>query len=515
MQRLATTFIWATVAVFSAAAAGCSFILDKDSKQCSSNADCEPLGTNHPVCNVELGVCEASGLGPDNCFLGTPKTQTEYFNQCSRSKCEPFDNCARLGMCSANISLPMAAAPSNPTPPPLVNSVADPSIACEAGMPAGQTIYMFGTSDFAPMLKAAQKQLSMKSPAYRAVFQGATSCNGAAAVFQTTKMKDPTMLGKGGWAFYFNDAGEQINCLIEAPYNSASLGHAVDIGVSNLYAQTCNATFTTGTTVAEYTGPVVPFVFSVLATSSQKSISTEAAHLAFGLGGKTPPNSGLNPPSPWDDFTQFSIRNATAGSTVLTSKLIDVPANMFWGIDRQTTDNLRDSLLTATSQEKALGILSIDFNDKNRDNLKALYLQSKGQLCGYQPDSSPTSFDKINVRDGHYPLWGYVHFFTPLIQGTPSQAASQFVLQFGVPKLEQGLIDDIVAASLVPQCAMTVQRSAEIGDFAPKPGFSCGCYFDSKVKGGKEIPDGCMKCSQSSECPTARPNCNYGFCEAQ
>ena len=33
------------------------------------------------------------------------------------------------------------------------------------------------------------------------------------------------------------------------------------------------------------------------------------------------------------------------------------------------------------------------------------------QLCGYLPDSTGTSFDKKNVRDGHYWLWGAQHFY--------------------------------------------------------------------------------------------------------
>lgn len=508
MQRALATILWVSCAVLGAATAGCSFVLDSGTQQCHVDSDCDHFD-NHPFC--QEGVCVPSGLGPKGCVIGTPQSQTDYLNACSTSKCEPFDNCGRLGMCGSSFTLPAPQPPQIQTIPPLVNPVADPTVACSAG--AANVIYMFGTSDFAPMLKAAQKQLSMRSPPYRAVFQNATSCAGANAVYKAINMKDPPQLGKGGWAFYFDDAGNQVNCLIEAPYNSASLGHPVDIGVSNLYAQTCDPTYTTGGAVAEYTGPVVPFVFSVLATSTQVSISTEAAHMIFGLGGKAPVGSGLMDAAPWNDYTQYSIRNKSAGSTVLTARLIKVPEDMFWGIDRLSTDNLRDALLTATSQDKAIGILSIDYNDKNRDNLRALYLQysSKGQLCGYQPDSSPTTYDKINVRDGHYPLWGYVHFFTPLVAGSPSPAASAFVLQFGVQRLEQALVDDIIAASLVPQCAMTVQRNSEIGDFMPKPGFQCGCYFDYKTKGKST----CQSCMTAEQCPSTRPSCNYGFCEAQ
>jgi hypothetical protein len=257
---------------------------------------------------------------------------------------------------------------------------------------------------------------------------------------------------------------------------------------------------------------VVPFVLSVPATSTEKSISAAAAHFVFGLGGKaplTPP--GMHDAAPWTDPNSYAIRSGTSGSTVLTGLMADVNTK-FWGVDRQSTENLRDSLLASTSSNSSIGILSIDFNDKNRDNLKALYLQSKGQTCGYLPDSSPTTIDKINVRDGHYPLWGYVHFFTRLnpTTGVPSAAANAMILLFNVQRIGQKLVDDIIAASLTPQCAMKVARTGEMSDFAPRSesAFQCGCYFDFKTKGKND----CQSCTTAEQCPGQAP-CNYGFCE--
>lgn len=500
-----TTMAWAACALLCGAVAGCSLILDNETTQCQVDADCERFG-GHPYC--QKGVC--SELGPDNCVADEPRTQSDYLNACSTSRCVPFDNCERLGLCTSDQPLPPTVDPTTLAIPALLNQVPMPTAACSDNISPTNVIYMFGSADFAPLLKAAQKALSVHSPPYRAVFQNASSCAGVGSIFNDTNMKDPPDPSKGGWAFYFDDTGQQVNCLIEAPYNPSSLGTPVDIGVSDLYAKTCNPAFVPGTAVAEYTGPVVPFVLSVPATSQEQSISAAAAHMIFGLGGKAPVGSGLKDAMPWDDFTAYSIRNAGAGSTVLTARLVDVPPAKFWGVDRLSTDNLRDSLLTSTAKDKAIGILSIDFNDKNRDNLRALYLQVEGQLCGYQPDSSPTTYDKVNVRDGHYPLWGYVHFFTPRIAGTPSPAASAMVLQFGVPRLEQQLVDDIIAASLVPQCAMKVARTDEVGGFVPQIGFQCGCYFDFKTKGRTS----CTTCASSEECPSDHPACNYGYCEA-
>lgn len=483
-------------------ATACNVVLDRDANQCTVDADCEKFG-GLPVC--ESNVCVASGLGPEGCVnTAAPASQADYLNACSTSKCVPFDNCARLGLCTDGVSLPAARTPSNPTIPPLVNAVPAPTVSCSNGTP--NMIYMYGAADFAPLLQAAQPLLSANNPPYRAVFQNASSCAGVASIFDSTKrmMKDPTNPNTGGWAFYFDDTGKQVNCLLEP-----TTGNTIDIGVSDLYAPTCNPAYQPGAAVGEYSGPVVPFVLSVPATSSEQSISVEAAHAVFGLGGRMN-DARFKDAMPWTDPNYYFVRNSGAASTVLTSLLVDVPASAFWGVDRLSTENLRDSLLASTSMSQSIGIVSIDYNDKNRGNLRALYLQTKQQKCGYQPDSTPTSYDKINVRDGHYPLWGYVHFFTRLgAGGVPSAAASMMVLRFAVPRLEQSLIDNIIAASLIPQCAMKVVRTSEVGNFATQTGFQCGCYFDFKTKNKTS----CQTCTSAEDCTASAPACNYGYCE--
>src|SRR5207247_437307 len=165
--------------------------------------------------------------------------------------------------------------------------------------------------------------------------------------------------------------------------------------------------------------------------------------MVFGLGGKG--SAGLKDAAPWTDPTYYFIRNGSSGSTVLSALLFNVPKTKFWGVDRLSTDNLRDSMLASTAVEQSIGILSIDYADKNRGNLRSLYLQSPGQSCGYLPDANKNSFDKMSVRDGHYPLWGYQHLFTPVGPGgVPSDSAKAFVTRISVSRLDQTLIDNII-----------------------------------------------------------------------
>lgn len=481
------------------AASGCTLLVDRDGSQCESDADCAHFAGN---LTCQSGVCSA--LGPQGCFEGTPTTQLEYLNACSTSSNVPFDNCGKLGICDSSAALPQTVDPSNPTIMGLVNTPPEPTGLCTDGVRSGGVIYMLGAADFGPLMRAVQPFLAQGASPYRAVFQNSSSCAGVTAIFTSATMKNPSNPALGGWAFYFDSNGVQQNCRLPDG------GVPIDIGVSDLYAETCNADYHAGGDVAEYLGPVVPFVLSVPTMSSEQSISVAAAHMVFGLGGKAPAGSGLKD-APWNDRQNFAIRNSGAASTVLTALLADVPRTKFWGVDRLSTDNLRDTLLSApkSAVNSSIGILSVDYNDKNRGNLRALYLQSPGQLSGYQPDSSPTTVDKANVRDGHYPLWGYVHFFTSSNGGTgPTEQARAMVLKFNVPKLEQGLLDDIIDASLIPACAMKVERTGEIGDYKPQTNFQCGCYFDARTKHKTD----CEVCETSEQCAGGAA-CNYGYCE--
>jgi hypothetical protein len=477
-----TTFIRTMFVAMLGIGTGCSFVLDSD-----------------------------TGLGPPGCFLGTPTTQAEYLNACSTAKYVAFDNCERLGLCSG-LMPPTTTEPSTGKSPGLMNQGTKPTNLCTDPSPGAATapsvIYLYGSADFGPLLNAAQPSLY---PAYRAVFQGATSCQGVDAIYKDDAsrpvLKDP-LTSTTGYAFYFDEGRHQVNCLIDV--DGIGPGKPADVGISNLYADTCGAQAAPGITPAEYFGPVVPFVLSVPAASSQQAISAEGLHFVFGLGGRAPSGTLMKDASPWIDWNSYFIRNSNSGSTVLTALLAEVPKNKFWGVDRLSTENLRDALLTSPSPDNSIGILSIDFNDKYRPNLRALYLQSKGQSAGYLPDATPQSLDKINVRNGHYPLWGYVHLFTRLVSGgEPTAQAKAMVLLFNLPKLERRLVDDIIAASLTPQCAMQVNRSTEMGDFSPKTGFRCGCYFDFMTTGKAS----CKKCMTSDECSSDAPSCNYGYCE--
>jgi hypothetical protein len=176
---------------------------------------------------------------------------------------------------------------------------------------------------------------------------------------------------------------------------------------------------------------------------------------------------------------------------------------------------MRAKVSAAMPVEGTIGILSADVAQESRSTVQILAYQHYGQSCGYYPDKDDTSNDKQNVRDGHYAVWGPLHLFTLMTSsGYPANAQAADVIGFmtGTRAPPAGL--DLVALQaqrhVVPQCAMRVSRTEEIGplsSFAPSQ--ACGCYYEM-VAGGRTS---CTPCQNRTDCPAQSPFCNYGYCE--
>jgi len=164
-----------------------------------------------------------------------------------------------------------------------------------------------------------------------------------------------------------------------------------------------------------------------------------------------------------------------------------------------------------------LGILAADYiESKNlRAQVRVLAFEDSAQTCAVFPDSTASAHDKRNVRDGHYPIWGLLHFFAALgSDGLPYDKSITFMRQFAEP-LSPEMLDAFIEASWVPNCAMMVQRDAELGALiAEIPPHPCGCHFDAKVSPSGKVPDGCKACKSNDDCnDPQKPSCNFGYCE--
>lgn len=479
-------------------AAACSVLLDDDNKQCSTNGDCASFG-GLPLC--QRGLCVASNLGPEGCFFGTPTTAEQFANQCSTSQCEPFDNCARLGLCAPGAAEAATIPPdgSLPTPPPPPFPPGLPTC-----LPAGKNVVVVsGSTALQPFLAVVAKLLAQSSPPYVIAYQSTGSCNGVEHIFNPDSAKRLAKDTDGRTNFLFD--GDKA----PEPCSFGSVGVPVDVGISDVFASSCTASYVPNDRIAEYLGPVQPMTFVVPAASQEKSISAEMGRVVFGRGGADAAAM------PFSDPMLYFVRNSTSGTQQMISRAIGVDARQWWGLDRGGSTRVRDQLLAVAPvrASNAVGILSSDFADAERARLRILAFRARNQLCGYYPDSSLFTRDKRNVRDGHYSIWGPIHLYAQVSAGIPNAAAGALVSRFAVPRLDQSLLDAIIKSGLVPQCAMQVTRGEEMGPItAASPQFQCGCYFEATIPGGS-VPEDCQTCAGPAECPAAKPACNNGYCE--
>jgi hypothetical protein len=151
--------------------------------------------------------------------------------------------------------------------------------------------------------------------------------------------------------------------------------------------------------------------------------------------------------------------------------------------------------------------------------VRELAYQHFGQNCGYLPDSGVGSFDKKNVRDGHYAVWGPLHVFT-LKSNTNANVIT--IVNYFTGFTQAGTLDVIAAEAqngLIPQCAMRVTRSTEMGPLSLVTNNSapCSCYFEQSVPNHPSTSP-CQKCTKTADCTIVTgSSCQtyggQGYCE--
>jgi len=506
--------------VLGLAGSACTLLFDHDAHQCTVDADCAKF-PGHPLCQGNL--CVSSGLGPPDCFFGNPMTPDQFANQCSPAQCKAFDNCARLNLCNG-ASDADAGLTAPPKPDAGTTATDGGTASADAGTPSlpscldptngrTQAVYVTGSSNFPPLFSKLAPLIIANG--FTPVYQVTSSCNGVKTMFGTGArdhlMLDPAPGSTTQPAAYYNMDGTSVPCSLGAG------GVQVDIGESDIFSSSCSGFGTPSNQVGEFLGPIQAMMFVVPGNSQQTTISEEAARDVFGRGG----DNGVA--VPWTNPSLYFIRNSNTGTQQMIGRAIGVPADQFWGVDRSSAKNV-DALLAVVTEaapaDQAIGIISSDFADGDRGNIRTLAFKATGQECAYLPDSRDGHFDKRNVRDGHYPIWGPLHFFANVSSGVPiTTAAQNFVQVVSVPNLQQSLLDAFIASRLVPSCAMRVNRTSELGALASfAPTFMCGCYFESMADLKGATPDGCTRCVTSEDCANndpAHPTCNLGFCELQ
>jgi ABC-type phosphate transport system substrate-binding protein len=369
-----------------------------------------------------------------------------------------------------------------------------PAAASDCSLDLMNPIYIAGSSAVKPFLAEIAKVLVTQSPPVTIIYSGQGSCTGVSAILDGTPVAGPYA--------YWDRVGTEQAC-------TASLPIVADIGVSDVFAQSCvKLPGGLPSNVGDFLGPVQTMTFAVPKSSTQRSISAEAAYYVYGFGA----DSGADP---WTNESVIFQRDALSGTQRMIAAAIGVDAASFRGTATTGSGDMKTKVSTASPTEGAIGILATDVAQESRPVLTILAYQHFGQTCGYYPDKDETSNEKQNVRDGHYAIWGPLHLLTILNNaGYPKNAKSADIIGFMTGTKPPPLGLDLIALEaqrhVVPQCAMHVMRTEEIGalaSFAP-PG-ACGCYYE-KVANGSTT---CMPCANKTDCPDSAPVCSYGYCE--
>ena len=361
-------------------------------------------------------------------------------------------------------------------------------------------IYVAGSSAVGNVLaKLGGKLSAAADPTTIVYIKAGGSCDGVNAIVSGLKVS--------AGPNYWDANGAKSDCTLPAD------GQVVDLGMSDVFPTSCpDITKALLTDIGDFAGPVQSMNIVVPKAAVRTTISAEAAYLTFGLGaaGKTD----------WNNPALFSIRSFQSGTETMIAKAINVPTNKWLGVNAGGSGGVVTAISNATVVDKTIGILASNEADDptNRTKIKRLAFQPYGEMCALYPDSDFSSKDKANVRTGKYQIWGPLHMLAKVdAQNVPTNPKAKQLLDI---LLGNTVIDGVDVTSIetdtftVPQCAMKVQRTEELGKpKAYSPAGACGCFFDFKTTG--TASSGCKVCTTAAQCTAGAPMCNHGYCEVK
>ncbi len=429
-------------------------------------------------------------------------TKEQIPNACTDSPCMPFDNKIRLGL-SAPDDLPDVLEDM-----PIM--FGDPEMGSMSPCP---TTYPFvvvvGSNAIRGVVEYVSGELSRSANPVTVLFQSQSSCNGVAAI-----LADRPVAGNFKYWTYNGATRNENNCSLTE--------RQADIGISDVFATTCGLD-TTSIGATDTLGPIQAMTFVAPRASTQKAISAEAARLVYGYEGTYP--SGPFTAEPWTKPTYIQSRIASSGTQNLIGKFIGISSAKFRGHQNVTTADMIGALTDPNLDDPTatIGLLDVVNGDDNSTKIRVLAFQAEGQLCAFQPDAVEGSLDRRNVRDGHYVLWGPLHIFNRVDVSPDASLVIKYLSLEKAPALAgqtevqsmSALIGETVQGSLVPACAMRVQRSSEGGPLSTLiPQNTCGCRFETEA--GLDVSASCKPCSTETDCTSPdAPACNFGYCEQQ
>jgi len=313
----------------------------------------------------------------------------------------------------------------------LCASVEARAVSCDAipspieGEPSAPVVYVEGANAVGPFLVPLQQALSTDPNPITLIYIGDGGCLGASNFFTNLPISVKPK------PIYYS---AQVQGTCDLP----SSAPVADIAASDVYAPSCG-TLPGGQLpphIGDFLGPIQPLVFVVPKASSQLALSASAAYMTFGFGA----DSGV---APWTNAASIYRRNKASAVQALMSVAIGVPITRWAGVDAAALPGnvsaglsgaaaVINSLELDPNPEQAIGILAdTNIDAATASHLRILAYKDNQQTCGFSPDSTIAAHDKANVRDGHYSLWGPLHFFTYVDdRGVPQNPLVQRIMSY-------------------------------------------------------------------------------------
>jgi hypothetical protein len=499
-------------------------------------------GGYHVVPPAADGNMPPPGDGPppgvDACT--SPMNRQQFENQCQTGQCVSGASAAPTcdgGLCGITAAPP----PDASTPPPVDAS--------GSGDGATDAPTLVSCADVGPNVVIATGSTALKNFITQVesvlaqipggnnitlVYQESGSCVGVESMVDPVDWpltKTPTAV-----IHWYDSSGTA-----HAATNICDMtGLTADLGFSDVFATTCQGALPTGvlpSTLTDEFGPVQSMNFVVPATSHQTAITLQDAYYVFGGGGYANLDNGtMQQISPWTNPAQYYVRSAGSGTqSMISAALFGLQPGSWWGNPNTSSSGVVTGVqnaffsMDAGAIEQTIGIVGSDILDPIRQGIvngqpsmtptmKNLAVQDLNAMCSFYPDGTSSSYDKKNVRNGVYPIWGPSHLYVRSadIQGNVGKVVNYFTGVTPLPNTP--LIANYAAHSVIPTCAMHVTRTDDGHDYQPYTApRKCDCYYDSKVPGGSTS---CTTCKSDVDCMSiAGTTCQTwdgntsGYCE--
>jgi hypothetical protein len=344
--------------------------------------------------------------------------------------------------------------------------------------------------------------LANQTPAVTVLYKASGACNGPYGLLTPGALS--------GTIFYWDASGAQKQCNLPA-VGGPPVEWANMVNTTKLCDQ---APATLPANIRVESGPVTAINFITSINSTETSISSEAGYFIYGSG-------AAGNVAPWTNESFIFHRNAASAAGLYIGVAIGVHPNAQKGVLFSNQTQGIQMVAGATPASAGLSYVSSDAADAARATVKTLAYQHKGQVCGYLPDSTSTSFDKKNVRDGHYWLWGAQNFYgfqdaTTKAWTNPNvgKLIDLVTGKYAPAGAETAVIKAAIDTGNVPQCAMNVWRDGDMTDFYSfAPPAPCVGYFEKNVPGGSTSY---KACTADTDCASvsATSKCRLNFCEA-